>query len=120
MDALPLPNKLTYREMAALYDALRTMKEVGLGLISQARFTGDQGLYNEAGNILDDLCDLIGKTTDDLAEMALKARPDPRSQSYSADFADRAHVLIAHENNCNGIESAAVQAFGLYPQDLVI
>lgn len=97
-------------EAAALFDALRTVKDVVLGLCCQPRFKADEGLYNQAGNCLDDLAEMIGRASDEIAERAEAAKPDQASD----DYADRATILIMHDFHCAGVTTAVDRAIDLY------
>lgn len=97
-------------QAAALFDALRTVKDVILGLCCQHRFHSEGGLYNEAGEYLDNLAEVIGLASDQIAEAAEAAKPDEASD----DFADRAAILIMDAFHCGGVTTAADRAIALY------
>lgn len=111
---LDLPATISLSEMAQLNDALRTLKDVTLGLCSQGRFKGAPGLYNEAGEVLDDLCELIGRTMDLIGERAEAIELAPDAPGYSDDFAERALILVEQELRCEGVTAAAALASKLY------
>ncbi len=97
-------------EAAALFDGLRTVKDVILGLCSQRRFCVPNRGYNEAGEYLDNLAEMIGHAADQITERAEAAKPDEASD----DYADRATILIMNAFHCEGITTAADRAIELY------
>lgn len=110
--AVAPPPPMPLSEMVALYDGLRTVKDVLLAMACQPRFKSQFGPgYNQAGEFVDDLCEMIGRTSDHLAEMAETIVP---ADDNGDEFAERAHVLILDEINCNGITAAADMAIKLY------
>ena len=102
--------EMPLNEAAALFDALRTVKDVVLGLCCQPRFKAASGGYNEAGEFLDNLAELIGTASDQIAEAAEAAVPDAGSD----DYADRASILVMEAFYCEGVTTAADRAFELY------
>lgn len=108
-DTLDVP-AIPLSEAVALYDALRTVKEVVLGLCCQGRFKAEAGRYNEAGEFLDNLAELLGYASDKIAERAEAAKPDEASDDYT----DRATILIMNAFHCEGITTAADRAIELY------
>lgn len=113
---LDLPASISLADMAQLNDALRTIKDVTLGLCSQGRFKGGPGLYNEAGEVLDDLCELVGRTMDLISERAEAIELSPTAPGYGDDFAERALILIEQELRCEGVTSVAALVRKLYAE----
>jgi peptidoglycan/xylan/chitin deacetylase (PgdA/CDA1 family) len=111
-NARMLPPPMSLCEAADLFDALRTAKDVVLGLSCQPRFRAGYGEYNTAGQFLDDLREMIGHAMDNIAEVAESATPDETSD----DYASRAAILIADDLRCEGVVTAADRAMALYGQ----
>ena len=111
-NARMLPPPMSLCEAAQLFDALRTTKDVVLGLSCQPRFRASYGEYNAAGQFLDDLRELIGHAMDNIAEVAESATPDEASD----DYASRATILISDDLRCEGVTTAADRAIALYGQ----
>lgn len=108
LELLLPPMSLT--EAAALFDALRTVKDVLTALCCQPRFKSAPYGYNEAGEFLDDLAELVGHAADHIAEVAEAAQPDEASD----DFASRSTILIMDAFHCEGVVTAAGRAIDLY------
>lgn len=81
------------RELLALFEALKTIRDVTNGLMSRSVFQReDDGLLNAAGETLDDVSVEIGKLCDQLAARA--RRLPARSRD---DRRDRIELLLQSE-----------------------
>lgn len=109
--ALAIPASLSIDEMFALYDALRSIKSVVGGFISQPKFEVERGELNPAGAYLDQLEETIGKASDFLAEAIELAKP-----TNDREFELRAEIMIRHELACESVASAATLIRQIYKQ----
>lgn len=111
----PPPQVTDPDQMGALYDGLRLVADVMQGLLCQRRY-GD-GLYNPAGEYLDAIMEAVCRASDDLADAAKAIQPDESADDFSDVFAARAHILVLHKINCEGITAAANLAIELFGEE---
>lgn len=106
-------------QMAPLFEALGNIRQVVAAFSCQPRFTASNGLYNEAGGVLDDLSDLIAKAEDRIAALAKSMKIEKADPAYSDDFARRAEILIRREIGDEGMATLVSELYGAAPKPKV-
>lgn len=106
--AVELP-AMPLKQMFALYDILRATHDILLGFAGNHRCQSEDGGYNLAGDVVDDLVTLMGCLSDRIAEDAEAVRP-----SDDLDVAMRAEIMMRHEISSEGPSSAATLAAEIY------
>ncbi|WP_140426958.1 hypothetical protein [Ensifer aridi] len=88
--------KMGMKELRDLRNVLHTVGEVISGFCCQPRFlTEDRNNYNEAGNVLEDICDFLGRYEQAAVNVSVAAKP-----TTSSEVEWRGWTILGFEADC--------------------